>query len=237
MKMSWRRLFSGWLVAGALFVFAAGVAVSEERQVLLILRELDQEPQMAERFIHAPDVALRIWSTLEDAGFTVVTASPTGRRVFIDREGDVVPVDLAATDVDIRDYVGFVLPCVAGIGWLVDHQTVPYVWVDDEVELLQRIVAAGLPLGAQHDGIIALAQAGVLVDRRFSYYLDPVGARFAFQRDARFAGGEYGGKGLVQDGTIITSSDCGPSGIAPWTDEHDVGIDHFINAVVAEFSR
>ena len=226
------------LLTGLLPLGAFAGAAPESNQVLLLMREFDRDHPAAQKLAqHTPFVALRLWSALEDAGYKVTTASENGERGFINPNDDAVLVDLAAADVNVRDYAAIVLPCITTLLYLIDDTSaVPFVFADNESRLLQRATRALVLLGAQHEGSIALARAGVLDDRQFAYYLDPINARFPYQRDESFAEAIYAGTDLVQDGNVITSAHCGPLGVVynnTWTEEHEAKVDEFVDAILA----
>jgi hypothetical protein len=61
-------------------------------------------------------------------------------------------------------------------------------------------------VAAQDASVIILAEAGVLVGKRFGYSVDPLG--IGRRPDDRFAGAIYGGTGVVQEENIITCGIC-----------------------------
>ncbi len=129
-------------------------------------------------------------SMLEEAGFKVVIASASGRTFL---RGDItLESDLKLAEVKIADYVGFIIPCMS-----LGTTTVK----PEEVAIAKQVVAEGKPVAAQRKGVLILAQAGVLAGKRYSYESNPT-------YDTRFDEAIYGGKGVVQDGNIITSAYC-----------------------------
>jgi putative intracellular protease/amidase len=71
----------------------------------------------------------------------------------------------------------------------------------EEVAIAKQIVAKGKPVAAQRKGVVILAEAGVLAGKRYSYESNPT-------PNTLFDEAIYSGKGVVQDGNIITSAYC-----------------------------
>ena len=69
------------------------------------------------------------------------------------------------------------------------------------------------PLGS----VIMLAEAGVLVGKRYGFWTDPSGI------GDRFAGAIYGGTGVVQDANIITCGVCPQT--ATSQSQHDCNVE------------
>jgi putative intracellular protease/amidase len=128
-------------------------------------------------------------SMLEEAGFKVVVASASGRTFL---RGDItLESDLKLAEVKTPDYVGFIIPCM---------QFNSTTFKPEEVAIANQIVAEGRPIAAQKGSVYILAQSGVLAGKRYSYEIKVP--------DKRFVDAIYGGKGVVQDGNIITSAYC-----------------------------
>lgn len=105
--------------------------------------------------------------------------------------------DLKLADVEVADYVGLIIPCMAVGTWTAAI-------APEAVAIVKQAVAEGKPVAAQRGGVVIVAQAGVLAGRRYAFLLagrDPRG-------DPRFADAIYSGTGVVQDGNIITSAVC-----------------------------
>ena len=107
-------------------------------------------------------------------------------------EDIILKSDLTLAEVNVADYAGFFVTCLALPGSSVKPE---------EVALAKQIVAAGKPVAAMRDGIFTLAEAGALVGKRFSRDSES-------SSEPRFAGGIYSGDGVVQDGKIITATYC-----------------------------
>jgi len=164
------------------------------QKVLLILRET--KGSYDQQFM-GNNEAVVMKSMLEEAGFKVVIASASGRTFL---RGDItLESDLKLAEVKIADYVGFIIPCMSlGRGRTTRGARDPK---PEEVAIAKQVVAKGKPVAAQRQGVAVLAQAGVLVGRKYSF---SSGVSF----DPRFAEAIYGGEGVVQDGNIITSAYC-----------------------------
>jgi putative intracellular protease/amidase len=132
-------------------------------------------------------------SMLEEAGFEVIVATVSGEPIEA-KTTELIP-DLKLADVKVSDYVGIIVPCMA-------KGPAPY-WhaAPEEIMLVKEAAAQGKPMAAQHGGIIILAEAGILVGKKYAYRPDP-------SLYKGFASAIYCGKGVVQDGNIITSSTC-----------------------------
>ena len=174
------------------FVLSIGVSqksVSAEssNKVLLIARETsgsDNKQYMG------TNEAVVMKSTLEESGFKVEIASASGRTFL--RGDKILASDLKLVEVNIPDYVGFIIPCMELGG---------STFKPEEVAIAKQIVAEGKPVAAQRRGVDMLAQAGVLVGKRYSYEHQVLWG-------THFDEAIYSGKGVVQDGKIITSAYC-----------------------------
>lgn len=82
----------------------------------------------------------------------------------------------------------------------------------EEISIVKEAVAQRKPIAAQRNAVIILAEAGLLVGKKCTF-------RSELQSDPSFVGAIYSGKGVIQDGNIITSSHC-PSA-AEYLDEDD----------------
>ena len=130
---------------------------------------------------------------LEKAGFKVVVATVTGETI---KGSDVTLIpNINLSEVKVGDYVGFLLSCMAA--------GIPGPPVSPEaVSIVKQAVREGKPVAAQHSAVIILAEAGVLVGKRYGSYMD------LYPRIPSFKDAIYGGRGVVQDGKIITSAIC-----------------------------
>ncbi len=130
-------------------------------------------------------------NTLERSGIKVVVATLDGSSLSA---GPVrVQTDLKLADVNVADYAGFILPCMAA-GVSLDNPNISA----ESVELVKRAISAGKPVAAQTGSVVALAQAGVLKGKKFAQLTEP----------NNLAGAIYSGTGVVRDGLVITSGIC-----------------------------
>jgi putative intracellular protease/amidase len=138
---------------------------------------------------------------LEEAGFQVVIASPSAQPL-VGTETTVTP-ELKLADVDMADFAGIIMPCMA----MEEEAEVP------ELEaLLKTAVATGKPVAAQLGSVVQLARAGLLQGKKFAY------AKEYLPTASELADLDYGGQGVVDEGTVITG------GVCPWA-ARDLGIE------------
>ena len=134
-------------------------------------------------------------SMLEEGGFEVIVATASGEPIKT-QTTELIP-DLELADIKVNDYVGIIMPCMAkGDVWSGWHAS------PEEILLVKEAVAQGKPIAAQRGAIVILAEAGVLVGKKYTSYTEP-----SFLIDS-FAGAIYSGEGVIRDGNIITSSNC-----------------------------
>jgi putative intracellular protease/amidase len=158
-------------------------SATEKQRVLLIPRD-----ENSSDFMITEELGV-MRSMLEDAGFKVDVATITGETY----EGAeiVIDADASLSDVDITDYVGIIMPCMA--------RGLPGNVYPEAVQLVEEAVANGIPVAAQFGAVVTLWKAGVLEDVRFA----------GPQMIANSIGEEnFVGFGVVQDGNIITSGTC-----------------------------
>jgi len=131
-------------------------------------------------------------SILEEGGFEVLVATASGEPIKAQTR-EFIP-DLKLADVKVNDYVGIIMPCMAK-GYVWSHAS------PEEILLVKEAVAQGKPIAAQRGAIIILAEARVLVGKKYTSDRD-------LQFLDSFAGAIYSGKGVIRDGNIITSANC-----------------------------
>ncbi len=174
------------LLVLSICVSQKSVSAGSSNKVLLIARE---HIYTSNKQYMNTNEAVVIKRMLEEAGFKVVIASASGRTFM---RGDIIlESDLKLAEVKASDYVGFIIPCMAIFSLDVKPE---------EETIAKQIVAAGKPVAAQRRSVNMLAQAGVLAGKRYSYK--------SKGHDLRFNEAIYSGKGVVQDGNIITSTYC-----------------------------
>jgi putative intracellular protease/amidase len=138
---------------------------------------------------------------LRRAGFKVEVATASGMTI-VSPALDLKP-DLKLVDVKVADYVGVIMPCMA-VGGIPGPPVAP-----EAVAIVKQAVAGGKPVAATFGSVIILARAGVLKGKKYSYLADPLKpTSYRKHTDPNFDGAIYSGRGVVQDGNIITSSIC-----------------------------
>jgi putative intracellular protease/amidase len=131
---------------------------------------------------------------LKQSGFEVTIATISGE--ILKADSITVTPDFKLSEVNINDYAGFIMPCMA---------TGDSIVTLGEIDFVKKVVSEGKPIAAQLGAVLILAKAGVLNGKKFT---------FAEEKDnnanlyPEFASGIYSGKGVVQDGIIITSGTC-----------------------------
>jgi len=127
-----------------------------------------------------------ILSMLEEAGILAVVATQSEDSY----QGSEPPLksDILLQDVNVDDYDGFLLPCMAAGN--------PGHIEDDAIAMVAEAASQNKPVAAQFGSVPTLAEAGLLD-----------GKQYAYTRDA-FPNGIYDGTGVVQDGNVITSGTC-----------------------------
>jgi len=173
-----------FFVAVIMSVFIVSCAKNTS-QVLLFMR--DGSPDL--EYMLKREVSVMI-DTLEGAGFTVVVATFDGSTFAAG--STQVKTDVSLADVDIADYAGFILPCMAaGTG---TNAMIPAEMVD----LVQKAVSAGKPVAAQTGSIMTLRRAGLLNGKKYAN----------LNEIPELEGATYTGTGVVRDGLIVTSAIC-----------------------------
>ncbi len=166
----------------------ASSAATGAHKILMFIRD-DPSPQLEYMLINEV-AAMR--TILKESGFEVTMATISGEAITAD--WITVTPDLKLSDVKIDDYAGFMLPCTA-------TDTMPA----QAVSFVQSIVSRRKPIAAQMGAVHVLGKAGVLDGKKFA---------FAEEKDdnvgmfPELKGGIYRGRGVVQDGMIITSGTC-----------------------------
>jgi len=164
-------------------------ACAQGGKVLLVAKD-GESADLDYMLTHEVSVMTRM---LEEAGFEVVVASPSGDPL-VGEEQRLTP-DLRLADAAVTGFDGIIMPCMA----MAEEARLP------ELEkLLRETVAAGKPVAAQLGSVVQLARAGVLEGRKFAYVEE------WRSTVPELEGIEYGGQGVVEDGNVITS------GVCPW---------------------
>jgi putative intracellular protease/amidase len=173
-----------------LVLFAILVScIKNTPKVLLFIR--DGSPHLEYMLINEVGTMREI---LERSGFEVTIATVSGEVLKTDSM--TVTPHIKLGNVNIADYAGFILPCMAGDS---THS--------EAIAFVREVVKQGKPIAAQLGSVVTLARAGVLHGKKFAFPEEKdINAKLYPELDD----GIYSGKGVVQDGLIITS------GICPW---------------------
>ena len=132
---------------------------------------------------------------LKVAGFDVKIATLSGE--VLKTNSMTLSPNLKLSEVDINEYDGFMLPCMAA-GDSITQEAISFV---------KMVVNKNKPIAAQTNSILTLAKAGALDGKKYAYVEEQDWNSTKFPE---FNNGIYSGTGVVQDGNIITS------GICPW---------------------
>jgi protease I len=195
-----------------LLVFS-GFLVSFTRETPRILLYLQDNPaELQYMLIHEVGKMREI---LEHSGFQVTIASLSGELLKTDSA--TVQPDLKLSNVSIKDYAGFMIPCMS------TNDTIVTV---EEKNFVRTVLRQDKPLAAQLGAVWILAKAGVLTGKKYTLFDDP-------GNESEFKDGIYSGRGVVKDGNIITSGTC------PWmakmTGNKD-GTEELTNTLIASIS-
>jgi putative intracellular protease/amidase len=183
--LAWSGL-NGAYIASADGLVAAGDKAAPK--VLLLIR--DQGSQQLEYMLVNEVGPMR--KILAESGFDVTIASVSGKAIKTDSI-TVVP-DCELSRVKIDDYAGFILPCMV-------NDSAPA----EVVTFVKEVAAKGKPIAAQVAAVCVLGKAGVLSGRKFAFANENninVGMYPALES------GILSGKGVVQDGAVVTSGTC-----------------------------
>lgn len=130
-------------------------------------------------------------SMLTDAGYIVDIATPNDAPMSA--AGSTLQPTIKLDAVDIADYVGVILPCMAPASGHTMPATVE--------ALAARAVELGLPIAASRGSVTTLANVGALRGHRYAAFAG------AAERE-EFADGEFLGTGVVRDRKISTAGIC-----------------------------
>ena len=160
--------------------------LAQERKVLLVTKD----EESADLDLMLTEEVGVMQAMLQEAGFTVVVASPSGEPIAGEKTS--LTPDMKIEDVEIEDYAGVIMPCLATA------------WEPSPVtqELVIAAVAAGKPVAAQLGSVVTLARAGVLEGKKYAF------AEGMGDNVPEFESLERAGHGVVEDGNIITSGVC-----------------------------
>ncbi len=168
-------------------VIVATLPAESKGKILVIVRESSEKLEFMLRMEVLP-----ILKTLADAGYTATTATDTGGML---KAGEIkfIP-DISLGKVAIKEYRGVVIPCMAA-SMITKAVRMPPL----ALEIIAGAGKLGLPIAAEDCGVELLDKAGVLAGKRFT--IDPVLLTVA-------PSGIYQDKGVVRDGSLVTSRVC-----------------------------
>ena len=135
--------------------------------------------------------AIKIKQILEQAGFDVDIASISGE--ILKSESMSIKPDIMLSEVNINNYSGFIVPCMA------PNDTVTTL---QERNFIKAVVQEGKPLAAQTSAVYLLAESGILRGKKFAM------EEKLIDMSPEFKNAVYSGIGVIQDGNIITSGTC-----------------------------
>ena len=158
------------------------VVAQEKGKVLMIVNEAQSEDL---EFMLTKEVAV-MKDLLQKSGFEVVVS--TGSNKVLEAGEASLKPDLKLSDVNISEYKGLIMPCMA------TNNTLP----PEAFEIIKEAVAMGIPLAAQTGAVMNLGRSGVLKGKKYG----------APKGWPAFEGAIYSGEEIIQDGTIITSAIC-----------------------------
>jgi len=128
------------------------LAAMQDNKVLLLPRETSSNMEL----MITKEVGVMV-SMLEKAGFKVVVATPSGKPLV--GSNTTLAAEMKLADVNVDDYVGFILPCMAAGNWGI---------TPDVVAVVQKAVATGRPVAAQRTAREILRAAGALEGKQFA---------------------------------------------------------------------
>ena len=127
---------------------------------------------------------------LERSGYRVVIATVDGSSFAAG--SFKVQTDLRVADVDVNEYAGIIIPCMAA-GTNRDTMV-----SSETVTVARKAISAGKPVAAQTGAVLVLGEAGLLKEKKYASMREIVNVEE----------GIHSGTGVVRDGLIITSAIC-----------------------------
>ena len=171
-------------IAVAILIFFMAIPV--QAQLGKVLMIVSEQPSANLELMLTKEVGV-MKNMLTRAGFNVIVATVSGKPIKSDKT--TFNADIQVSNVNVADYAGFILPCMA----VNSIEANPGI-----LSLIKKAVDAGKPIAAQTGSVVTLGRAGVLSGKKYSHN----------GLNAALKDGIYGGIGIVQDGKIITSSSC-----------------------------
>jgi putative intracellular protease/amidase len=152
---------------------------------------------------------------LKQSGFEIKIATISGE--ILKADSITVTPNLKLSEVNVNDYAGFIMPCMA---------TKESIVTIEEINFVKSVVNESKPMAAQLGAVFILAKAGVLSGKKYAW-ADEKNQNVNMY--PAFKSGIYSGNGVVQDGNIITSGTC------PWMAkmmEHQDGTTELTRALI-----
>ncbi len=139
---------------------------------------------------------------LKNAGLEVDVATTSGLPIVGPNEKITEIKQLR--NININDYSGVIIPCMAVGGAMQPYPAVPH----EVIAIVKKALSDGKPVAANGNAPATLAEAGVLKGKKYSFVRDPLKSTQIAPALPAFQDAIYSGSGLVQDGLIITSGVC-----------------------------
>jgi putative intracellular protease/amidase len=171
------------------------VAIAEQNHRVLMIVKANSNSENAELML-TKEVGV-MTDMLEQAGFEVEVATASGQPMVVGAAN--VKSDLKLEDVNVADYSGLIIPCMAA-GFQAET---PALEAPKAATIVKEAVAEGKPVAAQVASVLILAEAGVLSGKKYAFPTEEEASNRPTLKDAF-----YSGNGIVQDGNIITSGVC-----------------------------
>lgn len=149
-------------------------------KVLIIVRETSLDVNFAISQEVSPMMKM-----LKDSGYQAEIATETGTALGTGTS--ILRPNTRLSDVDVNKYVGLIIPCMADPLFSVPSFS---------MEIAKKMYAKGLPIAAQQSGVKIFAEAGLLDGKKYA------------SAEVTAPKGTWVAKGVVQDGQIITSTNC-----------------------------
>ena len=157
--------------------------MSDDKRVLMIVRDDSRfQDLMLEEEVFVMQAIVR------SAGYSVdvVTVNDTPLTGEVTLEPD-----LPVADVDVLNYVGLLMPCMAPV-------PDPAITMPDHIlPLITGANDRGLPIAAMRGSVRELGRSGVLA-----------GHRYSAASDLELDDAEYAGTGVTRDANLATAASC-----------------------------
>jgi putative intracellular protease/amidase len=171
-----------------LFIIFASFSIDKPKVLLYI-----EDNSMDQAYMLTHEVGKMI-ELLKQSGFEVIISTLSGERI---KDGSIrIKPGLKLSDVNINDYSGFIMPCMAPNDTIV---------TSTEISFIRKVMKEGKPIAAQTAAVLILAKAGALDGKKYAFARDKMISPDMF---SEFKTAIYCGDGVIQDGNIITSGSC-----------------------------